>query len=72
MLARLAPRDAPRLLHALTARAAMASAGPTSNQYPPPDPSRGATADLCDVHCPDPVDAVVAAPKVQIAAPVFR
>ena len=51
---------------------AMASDAPKTNQFPPPDAARGATADLCDVHCPDPVDAVVADPKVQIAAPVFR
>ena len=45
---------------------------PTTNQFPPPDAARGATADLCDVHYPDSVDVVVGAPKVQIAAPVFR
>lgn len=50
----------------------MASSAPKTNQFPPPDAARGATADLCDVHYPDPVDVVVAAPKVQIAQPVFR
>jgi len=65
----LQPRSR-RLAFPLLVRA-MAT-GPSSNQYPPPQVGRGATADLCDVHCPDLVDAVVAAPKVQIAAPVFR
>lgn len=50
----------------------MMATAPTTNQFPPPDAARGATADLCDVHYPDPVDVVVGAPKVQIAAPVFR
>lgn len=42
-----------------------------SNPYPPPDASRGATADLCDVHLPDPVD-IVGQRKVQIVDPIFR
>ena len=42
-----------------------------SNPYPPPDASRGATADLCDVHLPDPVD-IVSQRKVQIVDPIFR
>lgn len=33
--------------------------------------SRGATADLCDVHYPDPVDVIVQR-KVQIMQPLFR
>ena len=52
---------------------AVAAAGKT-DPNPPPDASRGATADLCDVHYPDPVD-VLPDPrtqKVQIAEPVFR
>ena len=39
--------------------------------YPPPDAARGATADLCDVHLPDPVD-VTLQRKVQIMDPIFR
>jgi hypothetical protein len=46
------------------------SGGPTT-QTPPPDMARGATADLCDVHYPDPVDVVVQ-PKIQIMQPLFR
>lgn len=42
-----------------------------SNPYPPADASRGATADLCDVHLPDPVD-VISQRKVQIVEPIFR
>jgi len=38
---------------------------------PPPDASRGATADLCDVFVPDPVDLITDAP-VQIAEPIFK
>lgn len=34
------------------------ASGPTSNQYPPPDPTRLGTADLCDVYHPTPVDEV--------------
>ena len=55
------------------AAAGAAEAGKT-NPNPPPDASRGATADLCDVHYPDPVD-VLPDPrtqKVQIAEPLFR
>lgn len=37
----------------------------SSLQYPPPDASRLGTADLCDVHHPEPVD-VVSQPKIQI------
>ncbi len=43
----------------------------SSNMYPPANAARGATADLCDVFYPDPVDVVVQ-PTVQIAEPVFR
>ena len=39
--------------------------------HPPPDASRAATADLCDVHVPDPVDVTIER-KVQIAQPIFR
>lgn len=39
--------------------------------YPPPDASRGATADLCDVFVPDPVD-IITQRKVQIVEPIFR
>lgn len=46
------------------------SAAPKTS-VPPPDMARGATADLCDVHYPDPVDVVVE-PKVQIMAPGFK
>jgi hypothetical protein len=42
-----------------------------SNPYPPADASRGATADLCDVHLPDPVD-IISQRKVQIVDPIFR
>ena len=38
---------------------------------PPADASRGATADLCDVFLPDPVD-VITESKVSIVAPLFR
>lgn len=49
----------------------MAAASTPKTAVPPPDMSRGATADLCDVHYPDPVDVVVE-PKVQIMQPLFR
>ena len=58
---------------AATAAATTVAVGKTTPN-PPPDASRGATADLCDVHYPDPVD-VLPDPrtqKVQIAEPVFR
>eukprot|EP00884_Botryococcus_braunii_P004245 jgi/Botrbrau1/13821/Bobra.0056s0063.1 len=51
--------------------AAAYSSGPSSNMYPPPDASRGATADLCDVFVPDPVD-IITQRKVQIVEPIFR
>ena len=38
---------------------------------PPPDTSRGATADLCDVFVPEPVDKV-SERKVSIVEPIFR
>ena len=38
---------------------------------PPADTTRGATADLCDVFLPEPVD-VTAERKVQIMQPLFR
>lgn len=56
-----------------TAAATAAAVGKT-NPNPPPDASRGATADLCDVHYTEPVD-VLPDPrkqKVQIAEPIFR
>lgn len=58
----------------VAASAAAASNVGKTNPNPPPDASRGATADLCDVHYPDPVD-VLPDPrtqKVQIAEPIFR
>ncbi|KAI3429703.1 hypothetical protein D9Q98_005788 [Chlorella vulgaris] len=51
--------------------AAAAADGPTSNQFPPPDPSRLGTADLCDVYHPEAVD-VVSQPLVQIMQPLFK
>ena len=50
---------------------AVASVNTPKTAVPPPDMSRGATADLCDVHYPDSVDVVVE-PKVQIMQPLFR
>lgn len=47
----------------------MSSAGPKT-ATPPPNASRGATADLCDVFMPEPVD-VVSKCTVQIAEPIF-
>ena len=39
-------------------------------EYPPPDADRMGTADICDVHLPDPVDATV--PRaVQVCEPNF-
>ena len=38
---------------------------------PPPDAARGATADLCDVFLPDPVD-LTTQRKVQIMDPIFQ
>lgn len=43
----------------------------STNPNPPPNTSRGATADLCDVFVPEPVD-VVTSQKVQIAEPMFK
>lgn len=42
-----------------------------STATPPANSARGATADLCDVFVPDPVDQVTQA-EVQIAQPMFR
>lgn len=68
MLARrsavLLPRLAPTLCNAAM------SSGPTT-ATPPPDTARGATADLCDVFVPEPVD-VVSTRNVQIVEPIFR
>ena len=47
------------------------ASGPKTNINPPPDASRGATADLADVFVPEPVDKV-AERKVQIMEPIFR
>ena len=70
MLARTAQAAAQRWAAAAAAGstrafAAAAADGPKSNQFPPPDASRLGTADLCDVHHPEPVD-VVSQPKIQI------
>ena len=46
------------------------SAGPAT-ATPPPDLSRAGTADLCDVHMPDPVDKITHA-RVAIMEPIFR
>ncbi|KAF8055826.1 4-hydroxy-4-methyl-2-oxoglutarate aldolase [Scenedesmus sp. PABB004] len=55
----------------LRSSAAAASDGPTT-ATPPPDTARGATADLADVFCPEPVDEV-SQRKVQIMEPgVFK
>jgi hypothetical protein len=42
-----------------------------STATPPANTARGATADLCDVFVPEPVDKVTQCP-VQIADPIFR
>ncbi|KAF6252071.1 Demethylmenaquinone methyltransferase-domain-containing protein [Scenedesmus sp. NREL 46B-D3] len=60
-------RAAPSLLRAF---AAAAAEGPKT-ATPPPDASRGATADLADVFIPEPVDQV-SMRKVQIMEPVFQ
>lgn len=69
MLARTAQIAAQRWAAAAAgstrAIAAAAADGPKSNQFPPPDPSRLGTADLCDVYHPEAVD-VVSQPKIQI------
>lgn len=46
------------------------SSGPKT-ATPPADVSRGATADLCDVFIPEPVDEI-SQRKVQIVEPIFR
>jgi hypothetical protein len=76
MLARTAQTAAQRWAAAAACgirglKAGAASGGPTSNQYPPPDPSRLGTADLCDVHHPEAVD-VVSQPKIAIMQPLFK
>jgi hypothetical protein len=53
-----------------TTSSAAAGAGPTT-ATPPADTARGATADLCDVFIPEPVDQV-AMRKVQILEPIFK
>lgn len=63
MLARTAQFAAQRWMAAASCSAtsrgfAAQASGPTSNQYPPPDPTRLGTADLCDVYHPTPVDEV--------------
>ena len=52
-------------------QAARSFASGPSTATPPADASRGATADLCDVFLPDPVD-VITESKVSIVAPLFR
>ena len=55
------------MLATLTRRARWGALGPSfralsgfkADPTPPPDPSRMGTADLCDVHLPDPVDVTV-------------
>lgn len=42
-----------------------------STATPPANTARGATADLCDVFVPEPVDKVTQS-TVQIAEPIFR
>ncbi|KAL4421589.1 hypothetical protein ABPG75_010880 [Micractinium tetrahymenae] len=71
MLARTAKTATQRWAAAAALGGTRCASGPTSNQYPPPDASRLGTADLCDVHHPEPVD-VVSQPKIQIMQPVFR
>ena len=69
MLARTAQVAAQRWAAAAAAGStrafAAAADGPKSNQFPPPDPNRLGTADLCDVYHPEAVD-VVSQPKIQI------
>ena len=50
---------------------AMASGASPATATPPPDLSRAGTADLCDVHVPEPVDKVMHA-RVAIMEPIFR
>lgn len=50
--------------------ACRAMSGPKT-ETPPPDAARGATADLCDVFLPDPVD-ITTQRKVQIMEPIFQ
>jgi regulator of ribonuclease activity A len=57
---------------AAAAARSMAAQAPTT-ATPPADATRGATADLCDVFVPTPLDTVAACKfGVQIAAPIFR
>lgn len=51
-------------------RWAAAAGGPTT-ETPPPDATRGATADLCDVFISDPVDSICKQ-AVSIVEPIFR
>ena len=62
-------RLAPALLPPACGLATSGGGDPTWT--PPPDASRGATADLCDVHHPESVD-VTSHRKIQIMEPVFR
>ena len=55
-------------LHAPALARPMSAAKTTT---PPPDAARGATADLCDVFLPDPVD-LITERKVQIMDPIFQ
>lgn len=47
------------------------SDGMPTTQTPPPNTSRGATADLCDIYVTEPVDKVTQG-DVQIAEPIFK
>ena len=49
----------------------MASGTGPATATPPPDLSRAGTADLCDVHVPEPVDKITHA-RVAIMEPIFR
>ena len=55
----------------LAKRMAASASNEPSTATPPPDAARGATADLCDVFIPDPLD-IVTQRKVQIVDPLFR
>jgi hypothetical protein len=56
---------------AIQRRAGLMSVTTATNPNPPPNAARGATADLCDVFVPEPVDKITDR-AVQIAEPIFR
>lgn len=62
------PRGAPQ--HSISTAVQALSTGPTT-QVPQADVDRAGTADLCDIHVPDPVD-IICERKVQIVEPIFR